>query len=116
PAVRRRRRLIVAASAIVLAGMAVAGLAWRAKVRSERLAADPCAESAPLAGAWDDAARERLHAAFRDHGGVDAEEAFTHTTAALDDAAQAVLAARARTCSETRDDHTPPEAVLLVRR
>jgi tetratricopeptide (TPR) repeat protein len=115
PAIRRRRRIAIAGAVIAVAAMVGTGWWWQRRVRAERLADDPCADPAPLAGTWDDAARERLHATYRVVGGPKLEPAFTRAADAMDHAAAALVDARARACSETREQHIQPEAVLVAR-
>jgi tetratricopeptide (TPR) repeat protein len=109
PAIRRRRIAVAAAAVVVVAGLVGGGLAWRAHVRDEQLAADPCAREAPLLGAWDEHSRAQLRAAFaKDDTG------FTRAVSALDDAAHAWLDARARTCAGSPDHHAAPLQLQLA--
>ncbi|HTR52068.1 MAG TPA: serine/threonine-protein kinase [Kofleriaceae bacterium] len=115
PAVRRRKLTTAAGATVAAVGLVAGGLGWRAHVRAERLAEDPCAVSAPFGDTWDSPAHERLQAAFRATGAPGADAAFTRMATALDDLAHEWIDARAHACVETRDDHAQPEAVLLVR-
>ncbi|HTR50628.1 MAG TPA: serine/threonine-protein kinase, partial [Kofleriaceae bacterium] len=115
PAIRRRKLMRGAGAVVVAAAVVAGGLAWRAHVRAERLAADPCETSEPFADAWSTGERERLRAAFVATGEPTAEDELARTAAGLDDMARDWLDARARACRDTRETHAKPEATLVLR-
>jgi serine/threonine protein kinase len=97
PGVAQRRWLGIAGGAAVLL---CAGLA----LRHSRPAADPPCRGAErkLAGAWDDARKQAVHAAFTASGGANAEDAYRRTRAALDDYARGWVAMHTDACEATQ--------------
>jgi tetratricopeptide (TPR) repeat protein len=76
---------------------------------------DPCMDAAPLAGTWDLATRIRVRAGFVATGASSADDEFKRAAAALDDATSRWTLARTQICADTRERHTVPEAMLLLR-
>ena len=113
PAIRRRKWLLAIGVAAVIAAVLV--VAVRMQGGRQGQLDDPCAVASPLAGAWDDAARSRVHTAFTASHAPQAEADFARAAAAIDETSQSWLAARANACSDTREQHREPEAVLLLR-
>jgi tetratricopeptide (TPR) repeat protein/tRNA A-37 threonylcarbamoyl transferase component Bud32 len=113
PAARRRRVRNLALGALLLAGLAgLAVVGWLRKP-------DPAAACAPgpseLAGAWDDAARERMRAAFAATGLPYASAGFERVAAILDQYAAGWMAMRAAACEATHVRRQQPESVLALR-
>ncbi len=97
PAAARRRWFAAGAAAVVLLG---AGLG----LRHARPSAEPPCRGAErkLAGVWDEARKDAMHAAFRAAGGERGDEAFARTAATFDDYAKSWVAMHTDACEATQ--------------
>ena len=111
---RRRRRLIVAALAFVVAG-AIAASIRLAPARPDRALCRGAA--ARLAGVWDDSVEQKIRDAFRraplpDGAG---ERAFASLRPLIGTYADAWVAMHTETCEATRVRGDQPEATMALR-
>jgi eukaryotic-like serine/threonine-protein kinase len=97
PSATRKRWLTIAGGAVLLLGMGL-------ELRHARPVADtPCrGAERKLAGVWDDARKQAVHAAFAATGSPGAEDAFERTRAALDDYARGWVAMHTDACEATQ--------------
>jgi serine/threonine-protein kinase len=109
----RRRVIVIAAPVLGLVALILAALVWQA--RPAKIDDHPCAVPAPLAGTWDLTARIRLRAAAIATGEPSAAQSSTLTAKALDEIANGWLAARSQACADTRERHTQPEPMLVLK-
>ncbi len=112
---QRRRRVMIAAGLVVLAGAAIGTTV----VATRRAAADRAqlctGADQRLAGVWDAARRDSVQRAFTATAKPFAAAAFERTAAKLDERAHAWIAMHTEACQATRLRGDQPESVLALR-
>ena len=110
PNAARRRRIGIAAALVAVAGVGVSlGLVRRHEVQTCARAADK------LAGVWDDARRQKTHAAFAATRAPYAEAAFGAVTKIFDRYAHDWVAMRTDACEATELRHEQSAELLDLR-